>query len=116
MAVHSLRPTDDGQFAPKLDSRFLRRESKHSAESRVKFDRQAWARKESARLWHYLERISCPTLVIHGVHSPLITPATVHRIVDDVLAEARAVAIPNAGHALMLDNPAAFRAALLEFL
>ena len=116
LAEHSLRPTDDGYFVPKLDSRFLSRESKRSAETRVKFDRQAWVEKENARIWYYLERITCPTLVIHGEHSPLLAPATVRRMVDEVLADARAVAIPAAGHALMLDNPAAFRAALLAFL
>ncbi len=116
LAEHSLRPTDDGRFVPKLDARFLRRESKRKAESRVQFDRQAWAAKENARIWHYLERITCPTLVVHGEHSPLLAAATVQRMVDDVLRDARAVAIPDAGHALMLDQPAAFRAALLEFL
>ncbi len=116
LAEHSLRPTDDGCFAPKLDSRFLRRESIRSAQTRVKFDRQAWVEKENARIWHYLERITCPTLVVHGEQSPLLSDATVRRMVDHVLADARAVAIPGAGHALMLDNPAAFRAALLDFL
>ena len=113
---HSLRPTDDGCFAPKLDLRFLRKESKRSAETRVEFDRQAWVQKENARIWHYLGRITCPTLVVHGEHSPLLAAATVRRMVDDVLADARAVAIPGAGHALMLENPVAFRAALLDFL
>ncbi len=116
LAEHSLRPTQDGHFVPRLDRRFLRRESKPSAETRVEFDRQAWVEKENARIWHYLERITCPTLVVHGEHSPLLAAQTVRRMVDDVLADARAVAIPAAGHALMLDNPAAFRAALLEFL
>jgi pimeloyl-ACP methyl ester carboxylesterase len=37
-------------------------------------------------------------------------------MVDEVLADARAVAIPGAGHALMLDRPAEFRGALLDFL
>lgn len=116
LAKSSLRKTGAGDFAPKLDSRFLRRESKRSAETRVKFDRQAWVDKENARIWHYLERITCPTLVIHGEHSPMLAVSTVHRMVEDVLADGVAVAIPNAGHALMLDNPAAFRAALLAFL
>ncbi|MEE2664919.1 MAG: alpha/beta hydrolase [Myxococcota bacterium] len=116
LAEHSLRPTDDGRHAPRLDARFLRRESKRDAESRVSFDRQAWAAKENARIWHYLERITCPTLVVRGEHSPLLSAETVRRMVDDVLADSRAVEIPDAGHALMLDNPAAFRAALLAFL
>ena len=64
----------------------------------------------------YLARISCPTLVLHGEHSPLLAGATVRRMVQEVLEDARAVEIPVAGHALMLDNPAAFRAALLAFL
>ncbi len=116
LALHSLRPTADGCFAPKLDSRFLRRESKRNAESRLKFDRKAWVEKENSRLWHYLARISCPTLVIHGEHSPLLAAATVRRMVDEALVDGRAVAIPGAGHALMLDDPAAFRSALLAFL
>lgn len=116
LAEHSLRACGDGHFVPKLDARFLRRESIRSAHTRVKFDREAWVKKENARIWHYLEQISCPTLVLHGEHSPLLADATVHRMVDEVLADARAVAIPGAGHALMLDNPVAFRMALLGFL
>ncbi|MCP4904821.1 MAG: alpha/beta hydrolase, partial [bacterium] len=78
-AEHSLRRTPDGSFSPKLDARFLRRESKRSVETRMKFDRKAWLEKENARIWHYLERITCPTLVIRGEHSPLLPglpPAT----------------------------------------
>jgi pimeloyl-ACP methyl ester carboxylesterase len=116
LAEHSLRPTDDGRVCPKLDARFLRRKSKRSARTRGDFDREAWVEKENARIWHYLERISCPTLVIHGEHSPLLAASTVRRMVDDALFDARAVAIPGAGHALMLDEPAAFRTALLAFL
>jgi len=115
-AEHSLQPTEDGGFAPRMDPRFLRRSSRREAVTRAKFDRQAWADKENARIWHYLERIGCPTLVVHGEHSPLLAPATVRRMVDEALVDGRAVAIPGAGHALMLDEPAAFRAVLLEFL
>ena len=116
LAEHSLRPTDDGRHTPRLDVRFLRRESRRTAETRASFDREAWAAKENARIWHYLERITCPTLVVHGEHSPLLSAEIVRRMVEDGLADARAVAIPEAGHTLMLDNPAAFRAALLGFL
>ena len=116
LAAHSLRPCENGGFAPKLDDRFLRRESRRSAETRVNFDRQAWVEKENARIWHYLEQIRCPTLVLHGEDSPMLAAVTVRRMVDDVLADARAVTIPGAGHALMLDAPEAFRAALVTFL
>ncbi len=116
LAEHSLQPTAKGGFSPKLDPRFLRGKSQRRAKTRVKFDREAWVVKENERIWHYLERITCPTLVLYGEHSPLLAAETVRRMVDEVLVDSRAVVIRGAGHALMLDQPAAFREALRAFL
>jgi pimeloyl-ACP methyl ester carboxylesterase len=102
LARSSLNATDDGRYAPRLDERFLRKQSKRDAETRVKFDREAWAEKENARIWHYLERIACPTLVMRGEHSPLLSARVARQMVEEAL--------------VMLDEPVAFRKALLAFL
>ena len=116
LATHFTRECDDGSVEPKLDERFLTKQLKKSAEWRGGFDRAAWAKKEGDRLWHYLERVTCPTLVIHGENSQMVSSATAQRMVDEVLPRARAVAIAGAGHTLMLDRPREFREAVLEFL
>lgn len=70
---------------------------------------------EHGALWQVLDRVVCPVLVVHGERS---------RIVGRDEAERFAVAFPNsriihvkdAGHTVHSDNPAAFVAALREFL
>ena len=116
LARHSLRATADGRLVPRLDPRFLRKESKRAAESRVAFDREAWAATETERLWQSLARITCPTLVIRGAGSTLLSAATMRRMVGSVLADGRGIEIPDAGHTVMLDAPTAFRDALRGFL
>jgi pimeloyl-ACP methyl ester carboxylesterase len=115
LARHWLRARPDGRLEPKLDPAFLRPRSAADPEHRRSFDRGRWAREETARLWKLLARVACPTLVVHGEHSPMLSRATVERMLG-VLADGRAVAVPGAGHAVLLEAPEAFRAALRDFL
>jgi pimeloyl-ACP methyl ester carboxylesterase len=116
LARHWLRPRQDGGYEPKLDPTFLRPKSAADPENRRRFDRAAWAKQEEARLWDCVARIRCPTLVVRGERSNMLSEATQRRMVDEVLADGCSVTIPGAGHALMLDAPEALRAALGAFL
>jgi pimeloyl-ACP methyl ester carboxylesterase len=116
LAPHALRRRSDGRFVPKMDPTFLRPKSASDPAHRRSFDRERWAREETERLWEHLGRVRCPTLVIRGEHSPMLSAATVDRMVNEVLADGRAAVVPGAGHAVMLDAPEAFAAALYPFL
>ena len=66
-------------------------------------------------LWEYLERIVCPTLVVHGAESDVLLPEVARRMADS-LAFGSAVDIEYAGHRLLEDNPEAYEAAVCRFL
>lgn len=67
------------------------------------------------RMWTALQRIACPTLIVRGGVSDLITPEVVERMLA-VLEDGRAVVVPNAAHMVVEDNPDGFNAAVLPFL
>jgi esterase len=116
LARHWLRRRDDGRYEPRLDPAFLRPPSAADPDNRRRFDRAAWARRESARLWDDLARIPCPTLVVRGGRSALLSEATQRRMVEEVLSDGRGACLATAGHAVMLDDPEGLRAALRAFL
>ena len=62
-----------------------------------------------------LPNIAVPTLLIAGEHDAAAPPKTMQRMAD-AIPGARIVVIPGVGHFAHLEQPAAFRAALLPFL
>jgi len=63
---------------------------------------QAYQRdaKESLDQWHLWDRIRCPVMLIHGLHSDALLPPTIER-----MARTRAVTImhvPDTGHTPVL--------------
>ena len=63
----------------------------------------------------YLPRIALPTLVVVGQHDAISTVDEM-RGMARAIPEAELVVIPDAGHMSPLENPAAFNAALEQFL
>ena len=125
LATRWLREREDGRVEPRLDPRFLRQGARRTAgesssdEARStgpSFDRRAWAEQGEKALWDELARVTCPTLVVRGGASPMLSAGTVERMVAEGLADGRAVTIPDAGHALVIEAPTAFREALRSFL
>lgn len=68
-----------------------------------------------ARTWARLDKIRCPTLVVRGGLTDLVTVETVERMVATIPGS-RWVEIPEAGHMVLEDNPPAFNAAVMGFL
>jgi pimeloyl-ACP methyl ester carboxylesterase len=66
--------------------------------------------------WAVLGRITCPTLVVRGAASDILSQDTADKMVDEVLADARLAVVPQAGHSVMTDNPEGFEEALSGFL
>jgi pimeloyl-ACP methyl ester carboxylesterase len=63
---------------------------------------------------HSLAKIEVPTLIVHGARSST-SLEDLHKVADTI-PDATLVDIPDAGHAVHLDNPAGLLAALRRFL
>ena len=69
----------------------------------------------AADLWPTLERITCPTLLVRGTETDLLTEETARQMVD-TLAQGTLAEIERAGHMVFEDNPADFIAAVKGWL
>lgn len=66
-------------------------------------------------LWPNLERITCPTLLVRGAETDLLTEETARQMVD-TLAQGTLAEVQRAGHMVFEDNPADFIAAVQGWL
>jgi pimeloyl-ACP methyl ester carboxylesterase len=105
LARTSLVQRRDGRFEPKLDPALL---ELLGSENQL--------RETEAMLWDALAKLRCPVLLARGERSAMLPEPIARRMVDEVLADSRLAQIPNAGHAVMLDNGPALRAELEQFL
>lgn len=62
-------------------------------------------------LWQAFSTTTCPTLIVRGAYSGVLDRKTAQQMID-TFVNARLVTVPNAGHAVMLDNPGHFGALL----
>jgi pimeloyl-ACP methyl ester carboxylesterase len=111
MARHELRRREDGRWVRKADPAFMAGgagASETAAEARE--------RDTAKRLWDALARITCPTLVVRGAASDILSPEIADRMVDDVLAKGQLAIVPQAAHSVMTDNPAGFAEAVGGFV
>ena len=111
MVRQGLRARPDGRFEPKLDPAWFRlRREAGEAEAR---EREARLTRE---MWDALRAVPCPTLVIRGAASDVLSAEVADRMVDDVLRHGRLVVVPRASHSVMVDNPEGCRDALTGFV
>lgn len=99
----AVRQRSDGQWVLKYD-KALRSP-----------DRPAARGTPTAALWNALPEIRCPTLVIRGAETDILSPETAQRMVK-ALPNGSLVDVPNAGHMVHLDNFPAFFKAVDDFL
>ncbi len=64
--------------------------------------------------WDLLSQIRCPTLILRGGESDVLSVATCQKMLTCIPAS-QWVDIPGAGHMVLEDNPEACNAALLDF-
>ncbi len=105
MASSGLVERLDGCFEPRLDPGILAPPK----------DPEQWTSLEQ-KLWSALREIRCKTLVVRGGVSAMLGEKAAREMVDGALREALLVTIPNAGHAIMLDDGPALLEVLAEFL
>jgi esterase len=101
-AEHAVRPLPDGGFTWKYD-RALREAIR---EGRM---------RAPADLWPQWRAIRCPTLLVRGAASDVLSDETAKRMLDE-LPTVRLTVVPDAGHTVPGDQPAVFQALLREFL
>jgi pimeloyl-ACP methyl ester carboxylesterase len=67
------------------------------------------------RQWADVRRIRCPTLLVRGAESPILTQDGTQRFLA-LVPGSRTAEVAGAGHSVMGDNPAGFLAAVGPFL
>jgi esterase len=66
-------------------------------------------------LWAALPALGCPTLVVRGETSNILSPAIAKRMVDE-LPDGEFAEVAGAGHGVPTDSPAEFERVVLDFL
>lgn len=113
MAHHGLRKRADGRFEPKLDPAWFKGRSDATVDPEAMRQREERLTRD---MWDALAKVPCPTLVVRGAASDVLSADVADRMVEDVLRHGQLAVIPRAGHSVMVDNPEAFRAALAGFV
>jgi len=72
-------------------------------------------REDIERDWDSLKNITCPTLLVRGAHSDILSPELAARVVESI-PNCRLVEVADSGHGIPLDNPRGFQDALRGFL
>ncbi len=102
--LRNARRQPDGTYTWKYDPAMRRPEARPKA-----------GPEEEALLWDALKAIACPTLVVRGAESDIVSPASMTEMIRSI-PNARGVEVPRAGHLVPGDNPAGFIRAIGPFL
>jgi pimeloyl-ACP methyl ester carboxylesterase len=112
MAKNGLKQREDGRYVLKMDTAY-----RSATAAGMDAAELAAREQENARaMWTALEKLPCPTLVVRGAASDIVSADVADRMVDDVLRDGRLAIVPQAGHSVMTDNPDAFAKAVGEFV
>jgi esterase len=101
LALGVLRQRPDGKWGWKMDPAYIRQRVERGAPGRP-------------NLWPALAQLACPTLVVWGKDSDVLSEAQAQRMVE-TLPKGEMLAIPGVGHAPSLVEPASL-AGLERFL
>ena len=101
LALGVLRPRPDGRWIWKMDPEYIRQRVRIGPPSRP-------------ALWPALQRVTCPTLVVWGSDSDVLSEAQARRMAE-TLPSGELVTVPGVGHAPTLVEPVCV-AALERFL
>ncbi len=98
---HALKRTPDGALTWKYD-KGLR-------------DMMREGRRDIIDLWEPLGRITCPTLIVRGTESDILSQETAKKMLE-VLRDGRLVEVPAAAHTVPVDRPEDFARIVRSFL
>jgi pimeloyl-ACP methyl ester carboxylesterase len=100
--IHGLRRASDGALAWKYDKA-------------LRDMMRAGGRRDATDLWAPLGRIACPTLVVRGAESDILSPEIAKKMLER-LPDARLAEVPGAGHSVPVDQPDEFARVVRAFL
>lgn len=109
MARFGLRQGEDGRYALKMDPK-LRADRPDDAESVAK--EEAFTQLQ----WDALAKLPCPTLVVRGAASDILSPDIADKMVEEVIPNATLAVVPQAAHSVATDNPDGFAEAVCSFV
>jgi pimeloyl-ACP methyl ester carboxylesterase len=112
MAQHGVRRRADGRFELVMDPALRGITGGRTPSPNAEQAEQLLQR----RMWDALAALPCPTLVVRGAASDVLSPEVADRMVDDVLQRGRLAVVPQAGHSVMTDNPSGFNDAVASFV
>jgi pimeloyl-ACP methyl ester carboxylesterase len=101
-AQHAVRPLSGGGFTWKYDRAL--RDAIRQGRLRTPAD-----------LWPQWRAVACPTVLVRGAESDILTDEIAKRMVDEQ-PRARLVVVADAGHTVPGDQPAVFQALVRDFL
>jgi pimeloyl-ACP methyl ester carboxylesterase len=101
--LHNLRPLPGGRWTWKYDPRAATRERVASIEADLR------------ALSADLDAVTCPTLIVRGADSDVVTPRAAEAFAR-ALPAGRVATVPDAGHTVQGDNPRGLVEALRPFL
>jgi pimeloyl-ACP methyl ester carboxylesterase len=113
MAQYGVRKTENDRYALRMDTAFRGSVAGAQADAAAIEARHEAYREE---MWNALEKISCPTLVVRGAASDVVSADVADRMVDESLEKGQLAVIPQAGHSVMTDNPEGFNEAVESFV
>ncbi len=105
LARSSLVRRLDGRFEPALDPGVLGSGSEPADLGELERE-----------LWAALRAVRCPTLLVRGALSSVLSQKVAHEMVDEVLDRGELVTLPAAGHAVMIDDGPGLAGAIRSFL
>ena len=111
MARSELKQREDGRWIRKADPFFMSSMASASAEEQKTYEEDT-----KKKLWHACEVVPCPTLVVRGAASDILSAEIADKMVDDVLQKGQLAVVPQAAHSVMTDNPEGFNEAVAGFV
>jgi pimeloyl-ACP methyl ester carboxylesterase len=112
MARHGVVQGEDGRFRLKMDPA-LRGGAGSNETPEQAAERE---RRVSAEMWDALRAIPCPTLVVRGAASDVLSADVADTMVEEALPNGQLAVVAQAGHSVMTDNPEGFREAVTGFV
>jgi pimeloyl-ACP methyl ester carboxylesterase len=109
MARFALRQREDGLLELKMDPKLR---SDRPNDAAAKAAEEAFVQEQ----WDALAGVPCPTLVVRGAASDILSPEVADRMVDEVLPDGRLEVVPQAAHSVATDNPEGFARAVCGFV
>jgi pimeloyl-ACP methyl ester carboxylesterase len=100
--IHALRRAPDGALTWKYDKA-------------LRDMMRGGGRRDAIDLWEPLRRITCPTLVVRGAESDILSPEIAKKMLER-LPNARLVEVEGAGHSVPGDRPGEFARVVRAFL